>query len=227
MLIGNGRLTDKLPMSFLGRDWNAQMQPGALVASTQTENFGALAAMPDGYYTPQCWMLPRKAGSLSSRNVIEGNGSVVANGLSVLDAIATLLGVGDIEAAGGLIVNLLATISGSGTISTASMQAFLNLLATITGSGGVTASTLTGLGDLIAQIQSEGTITSTATGQGNLGATIRGYGDLTPEGLRDAIWSTLAASFNSAGTMGSKLNTASSGGVDLDALASAVWNHTQ
>jgi hypothetical protein len=49
------------------------------------------------------------------------------------------------------------------------------------------------------------------------------FAELSPEGLANAVWSSLAAQNNAPGTMGSKLNTASSGGVDLDALAAAVW----
>jgi len=45
---------------------------------------------------------------------------------------------------------------------------------------------------------------------------------LTPENLATAVWSALAAANNESGTMGAKLNTASSGGVDLNALAAAV-----
>jgi len=67
MLIGNGRLIDKIPMTFLGRDWNGQLQPGGLPGCTSTENFGAKAAIPDGYYQPHGWMLPRKAGRIAAR----------------------------------------------------------------------------------------------------------------------------------------------------------------
>lgn len=68
MLIGNGRLIDKIPMSFLGRDGLNNLQPSIAVGSTWAESFGPLAALPDGYYTPQGWMLPRTAGRMVSRN---------------------------------------------------------------------------------------------------------------------------------------------------------------
>ena len=46
--------------------------------------------------------------------------------------------------------------------------------------------------------------------------------ELTADSLAAAMWLALAADYNDAGTMGNKLNTASSGGVDMDALAQAI-----
>lgn len=43
--------------------------------------------------------------------------------------------------------------------------------------------------------------------------------------VAQAVWGSIAATLNETGTMGNKLNTASSGGVDLEALADAVWEH--
>lgn len=40
----------------------------------------------------------------------------------------------------------------------------------------------------------------------------------------DKIWEAVASAYTDSSTMGGKLNTASSGGVDYDALADAVWN---
>ena len=45
---------------------------------------------------------------------------------------------------------------------------------------------------------------------------------LTPEGIRFAVWSSLAVDNNIPNTMGAKLNSAASGWVDYDALADAV-----
>lgn len=49
--------------------------------------------------------------------------------------------------------------------------------------------------------------------------------ELTPDSVASAVWSALAAEFNDSGSMGNKLNTASSGGVDMDALAASVWSY--
>lgn len=68
--------------------------------------------------------------------------------------------------------------------------------------------TFTGAGDLRGRLSMEGSWTPFST--------------LSPENLAAEVWGALAASNNVAGTMGAKLNTASAGGVDLNALAAAV-----
>jgi hypothetical protein len=42
--------------------------------------------------------------------------------------------------------------------------------------------------------------------------------------IAQAVWNGEAATFNYANTMGNKLNSAASGGVDYSALGAAVWN---
>lgn len=182
--------------------------------------FVPTASAPNGYGI-RALVPARTPGGLSSS--VSGSGQAGGPLILALQALATISGAGGITALGGLIVNLIATISGSGGVSSASMQAFLNLLATIGGTGGLTA-TPSGIGNVGATLTGVGTTAgSTATGRGNMAATIRGYGDLTPEGLRDAVWTAIAASNNVPGTMGAALNAAGSGGVDLNALAAAVW----
>jgi hypothetical protein len=44
------------------------------------------------------------------------------------------------------------------------------------------------------------------------------------EDIAQAVWNGLASKFNAPNTMGNKVNAAGSGGVDLDALAEAVWD---
>ena len=46
--------------------------------------------------------------------------------------------------------------------------------------------------------------------------------ELTTDSIVNALWNAIAANYNDAGTMGNKLNTASSGGVDMDVLAQAI-----
>ena len=43
-------------------------------------------------------------------------------------------------------------------------------------------------------------------------ADIRGYGDLTPEGIRDAVWSAVLANYPLTGTAGKTLELAGSMG---------------
>ena len=143
MLIGNGRLIDKIPMSFLGRDWNAQMQPGALVASTQTENFGAKAAIPDGYYTPHGWMLPRKAGRIAAK--YQGAGVSVAS-----------TGSGAMGKNTGGVTGIVFDMTGAGGL--------------ISSSGGTAAVTFGTSGNIFASKSTSGTATVTFGGTATLDA---------------------------------------------------------
>lgn len=52
------------------------------------------------------------------------------------------------------------------------------------------------------------------------------FTELSPENLARAVWEAIASEYNDTGTMGNKLNTASSGGVDMTALSQAVWEYT-
>ena len=92
--------------------------------------------------------------------------------------------------------------------------------------------TVTGTNSLSMIVPFEGSGTISLTGTSNLKGLLSLSGEFTPftelspENLARAVWEALAAEYNDAGTMGSKLNTASSGGVDMNALAQAVWEYT-
>lgn len=177
------------------------------------------SSVPEGAFPGAAIIAPLESGGMSTS--ISGSGQAGGPAIMALLAVASLAGGGGVTALGGLIVNLAATIAGSGGVSSAAVQAFLNLLATISGSGGASG-TGTGIGDMDATVTGQGSTASTATGIGAMGATLRGYGELTPEGLRDAVWSAIANSYTTTGTMGAKLNSAASGGVDYLAMAEAV-----
>lgn len=149
---------------------------------------------------------------MASRNNATGSGDITTDAWAVRLGEADLTGSGGITSAiGGLIVQLVAAITGSGTVTNADVKAFLAAVASLTGTGGVSSAAATGLGALLAALTGDGTATgSTATGIGELEADIVAYGDLTPEGLRDAVWNALAASYNESGTMGEKMNDAGS-----------------
>jgi len=172
-----------------------------------------LAGVPDGYTHPGSYLLPMKAGALSSHNNVTGSGGITdADGWAVRLAVAALTGTGGITADGGLIVQLAAALVGSGTVTAANLQAFLAAVADISGSGTISSADLEGFGAILAALTGSGTATgSILTGVGELTADILSYGDLTVEGMRDAVWNAVAASYNDVGTMGEKMNDAGSG----------------
>ena len=180
----------------------------------------ALSAAPRGYGA-QSFCPPIKSGTLSTA-VVGSGGVAPLDMLLTLQAMATLQGQGGVvNALGALIASLSATLQGQGGVISADMKALLAAMATLTGTGGVNA-TATGTGALQALLQGQGDVDTLLTGIGNISATLRGYGELTPEGIRDALWDAVALEFNKPGSMGNKLNSAASGGVDYAALAAAI-----
>ncbi len=180
---------------------------------------------PSGAEPPNCWVMPPKGGGLACFNGIAGEGDLAAALALGKDLTAALTGSGEISAASlSLIVSFAAELAGSGDLS-ADMRGAVQLAANLAGAGDITAA-LGVIAWCMAELTGSGTLDgSNLKGLAHLAAEILSYGELTPEGLRDAVWKATAASFNDSGTMGAKLNSAASGGVDLNALADAVWDH--
>lgn len=167
-------------------------------------------SFPTGTNPPACYILGDKGALLSSTNTTNGVGTLTGNAAMGRAIAAGLTGTGTITNANlSLIIQLACnTLTGSGTL-TASMSGLVQLASSLAGSGSLTASL-----KLIAYI------TSTLTGSGSVSATLRGtasleaditpFTTLSPENLAASVWNSLAASFNSAGTMGEKMNDAGS-----------------
>jgi len=148
---------------------------------------------------------------------VPAEGTIAPDLRLTLQAIADLIGSGDAEATGGLIVQLLASLAGSGAITDADMKAFLLMVANISGSG-TAAANISALAQLLSSLSGSGVAESTLTGTGAMSANILAYGELTPEGIRDSVWNALASQYNTAGTMGEKLNDAGAAGNPWAAL---------
>ncbi len=190
--------------------------------------FEDITSLPDGNYAPVAWRLPLKGGAMTSRTKIIGVGSLTALGNLGYQIVASISGDGTISSAlGTLTINLIAEITGTGGVTSASVDAFLFAVANLVGSGDITDAELRGLGELIAALQGEGLLDATFIGTGNLSADITSYGALTPEGLRDAVWNAAAASFNTSGTMGQKLNSAASAGDPWGTDLPSIYTGTQ
>ena len=143
------------------------------------------ASTPDGYGM-RGYVPPIKAGSMSTRtNVLNVSGT------------SNLLSGGPMTAA----ATTICTITGdNNTLSMIVSMSSTSSIVTLTGNNLVLALTigLSGTSDLRGLLSLEGEWTP--------------FTELSPEGLAAAVWNSLAANFNELGTMGNKLNTASSGG---------------
>lgn len=205
-----------IPMKFLT---SGRMDNVSLSESYGTD--GDLVGYGDDMNIPYAWHQAQTAGRMASYSTITGSGTISPNLALTLQAIANLSGTGGAEAIGGLIVQMIAAISGSGTVSSADIKAFLLMVASISGSGGAEAN-VSALAEMAADILASGDIDSAAlTGVGELSADIRGYGDLTPEGIRDAVWNAIDSQYTATGTMGKRLNDASAAGNPWAALLAA------
>lgn len=221
MLLGNHSVLSKMPVRFRGGSTTAVEvnvianyqgsgpRRNRFYVSGQTTAYKTLS-VPTGYYPPGAWIIPQVSGELGAVNALVGVGSAIANLAGGRNAQATVTGAGDItNALAGLIVSLAATISGSGDLTDADLKAFLNAVATLAGSGDLSAA-IGAIASVTASASGAGTLAGTSTATGALGATIRSYGDLTPEGLANAVWSAIAAQYNVSGSMGELLNSAGS-----------------
>lgn len=103
---------------------------------------------------------------------------------------------------------LAMTISLDGSVSW-SLTGNDSSLSLIVPFGGSTTISLTGSADLRGLLSMSGQSTSAT--------------ELSPESLASAVLNAIASEYNAPGTIGNKINSAASGGVDYAALANAVW----
>lgn len=178
----------------------------------------AKAAFPNGYSHPYAFALAPKAGGLGTW--ITQSGTLSASIAGGRNAEASIECSAALSATMQLVVSAVAAITASASL-TGNLNAIAPLSASITAGGSLTA-TLKALGNAVAVINASATASATAGAIGHMEAEITTTEALSAQGLANSLWNALASSYNTAGTMGAKLNAAGSGGVDYDALAQAV-----
>lgn len=181
-----------------------------------------LSAIPNGNRHPAAWVMPNKAGGLSSRNAIltlAVTGSMLRG--YPIDGSASLT-ITTNTPAGELIV------SGDGTATLTITSNTPLLTASLSGIGAatITVSTNTPLLGAIADLIASGTLTVS----GALTAYARGFMEgstvdssvLTADTISDAVWNAIISNYQNSGSTGEALGMAGSGGVNYEALAQAV-----
>lgn len=198
------------------------------VLARQSGGYGKTAAVPRGYGSiGLAW--PARAGEIASdldaTIKLTSVGTLLATRAVEGSATLTLEATGDVKA--------VAAIAGAATITLAATGSMLGL-AQVAGSASLFLSATGNMGALAA-VKGEANIALTCSSTMGAQAAVAGTAhfsgaaegeQLTGAGIATAVWNAAAAAYNAPGTMGSKVNTASSGGVDLSALAAAVWAHT-
>ena len=207
-------------------------------------------ALPYGSSPPYSTLMPQKGGDMSARRTADFSFTASASALmgypisgtssitiSVLDADGQLISSGSGSASIAVTTNtpiLTASINGDGTTSFPITTNAPILGAEASGSG-VSSFSFSVSGSILptndASPLRTGTTTITISGAltpyaiGSMIGTTDVVTELTTDSIAAAVWNAISSSFNDAGTMGNKLNTASSGGVDMDALAQTVWEY--
>jgi hypothetical protein len=191
------------------------------------ETFTKTASTPDGYgmkgYVP-----PLKAGSMSCLAKIAdvaGTGNALAGGPMIGTA-----SVCEFTGESGLSM----VVSMSANVAMVTFSADNLVLALTIGLSGTAEWTLTGTSSLsmIVPIEGSGSVAS-MTGTSDLRGILSMAGEwtpfteLSPQGLASAVWNSLLTEYQTTGSAGKALSTASSGGVDLVAMAQAILDAAQ
>lgn len=226
MLLWNYSVIHKSPGKFFGgttisnvpANFQKNWQLRAIYSAESVPNQWWL---PVGYYSG--WMLPQTAGFIVAYSENEVS--------STADPVMWVNGDGTCDITLVALWDLSLVVSATGTC---------DIIVTATGElvGSIYASwtseiTLTATGTIWANAFWTGTSTISLNGTADISAlgfmtgSMNPFTDLSPEWLAKAVWSALATENNVANTMGAKLNTASSGWVDMNALAQAVWEYYQ
>jgi hypothetical protein len=190
-----------------------------------TANFAKTASKPEGYAPHGAPVMPVKAGGMGGigRIVVSGSGNLLQGG--------PMEGTGSIAwTTPSASLSLITSMSGTATITLSGNNSDLKLVIGMDGTGTMT---FTGAGGLSMIVPFDGTGAFGITGSGDLRGRLSMEGswtpfsELSPEGLAAAVWGAVASANNDAGTMGQKLNSAASGGVDYGSMADAVRTELQ
>ena len=241
---GEGIADDKvgLPMGYLaGGSYQLPQKPGqmsarAYVISIQATGAGtcgyptsgnALLSVLDGFGTllPEDDSSPLRSGSAILEIAAEATGELKVSGsgsasISLIVAEPELVGILNADGVAQIIVAantpVLGAEAGGSGVALLILGGDASILPEEDESPVRAASSLISL-------LASGTIRAV----GHMAGNALPYTELSPQSLANAVWQAPAVDNNVAGTMGNKVNTASSGGVDLDALAEAVWSYEE
>jgi hypothetical protein len=144
-------------------------------------------------------------------NLAGAGGITTAELLTPFLLAADLAGAGSIsEAAMTGVVKLLVDLSGAGELTDPDLKAYAQLVASISGAGDMEG-LIQGISWLVASILAEGDVEGDVKSKMFMQASIQATGDvLTAQSVAAAVWESLAAVYNTAGSMGEKVNDAGS-----------------
>lgn len=224
-LIGNYTVLNKSYARFI----NGTSTTGAYAANTKSNwtdsntsfakninTFPKKSSIPYGYNVGEALIISRSSGGIASVNQMHGYGALTATAIQARMSQADLTGTGNISSAQiSSLIKLIASLSGTGDL-TASLGILTGMISTATGVGDISGN-LSAIVKMSALLSGSGSVTADLKGTGSLSASIiiGASGYLSQDDinrLTEGVWNALAASFNTSGTMGEKLNGAGSAG---------------
>ena len=205
--LGAGALRSALDSSGQARNFDSGQHAIANVTNR--------ASIPQGMRGGGTWKMATKTGALVSSNDVTGTFTLTGTGNygRNLDATInwdTIINQADLA----LIVGATATINFDTTITQADLGGTQNMDASFTGMTFTINSVISAESGLDATITFSATLNgSVATAFGDMEAVISGATEaLTPASVAQEVWNSVALAFNTAGTMGNKMNSAASAG---------------
>lgn len=180
------------------------------------------AGMPYGFYGSRSRYKPIEAGAMVSRFRCVVALDATASGAEGRPIVASATLALDSEAIGGLIVGGVASatlaIDGQAEISGV-VQGIASATLALDG-----AASLSAIGHLSAdgELALDGSADLYAIGW--MVATDDVSETLTVDGIVAGVWKAIAANYNDDGSFGAKLNMASAGGVDINAMVAAIMD---
>jgi hypothetical protein len=181
-----------------------------------------LYAIPEGTYAETSWLLPQGIGAMSSPRFAQASVSATAAGAMGITATGSgTMAFTFADAVGQLISSGTGSASFAIVCNTPLMTASLNAVggATFTLLG---SAALSGLG--FAQASAAFSLQPVANSYavGSMSGTTVDTGVLTVDAIKAGVWSAVAGEYNVSGTMGARLNTLATGGVDYGDMALAI-----
>lgn len=188
------------PMTMRG--WFTPFQNDGLQSQIIRDSF------PTGTNAPYSYVMGDKGALLTTTTTINGVGEIAGAMALGRACEASLSGSSTMEGNLSLVVQLACDLLGSTTL-TASQSGLIQMASSLAGSGEITAS-LNLLASVVCSMTGSSTMAANLRGTLSLEADLTPFTELSPENLSAAVWNSLAASFNTAGTMGEKMNDAGS-----------------
>lgn len=142
---------------------------------------------PSSVRPPAAWILAPTAGGMSTRNEIDGTGTLTGAGARGVNGVATITAAGDLAGTGQLVVSGAVSIVATGTLS-GNVVAALAASAAVTGAGTLTA-VRSALANGVAVVTASGTLVGANNAVGHMAADITNVpaGVTTPDQVWDSV----------------------------------------